>query len=172
MRRPHCRVLVAEWIHLTLFGDNTTHYTTKVYTFWDNTVLPTIQPKVYTFWDKTTHYNKTKSVRFLGLMNSATKVSRLTVLNLTSVPTRRLTLLEKSTYPIPTPTARERLTHDLIVIYSIQELIHDAIRTITAVPFLVDVVEVRPSTVSPKGFGIRSGLRGLGWFLRACLGYT
>ena len=37
------RLLVAEWIHFTLYGDNMTHY-------------------------------KTKSLHFLGLMNSATKV--------------------------------------------------------------------------------------------------
>ena len=39
---PILLLLVAEWIHLTLLGDNITHY-------------------------------KTKSVHFLGLMNSATK---------------------------------------------------------------------------------------------------
>ena len=32
---------------------------------------------LYTFWDNITHY-KTKSVHFLGLMNSATKFSLVT----------------------------------------------------------------------------------------------
>ena len=34
---------------------------------------------LYTFWDNITHYT-TKSVRFLGLMNSATKVKGFGVL--------------------------------------------------------------------------------------------
>ena len=65
-----CENVVAEWIDFTLFGIILPTITRKVCTFWDNT--PTIKPKVYTFWDNTPHF-KTKSVHFLGLMNSATK---------------------------------------------------------------------------------------------------
>ena len=56
-------ILVAEWIHFTLFGVILPTTKLKVYTFWDH--IPTIKLKVYTFGDKITHY-KSKSVDFWG----------------------------------------------------------------------------------------------------------